>query len=115
MPDPELIQFKSEISDDVFEATLESAAHPEASFFQWVKGLPETLRAPGASFHNTKGPGLFTLIVGESLKTGGLVTREDGAVLCQITMVVPQGAIDKLKGVVHEDSGERSAAKGLGD
>lgn len=79
------IQFKAEATGTVFEAVLESYAHPEASWYQWVTGLPEALRKPGTSFHTTKGPGMFSLTVGENTKTGELVARDDGAVLCQIT------------------------------
>lgn len=88
------IEFKDEVSGTVFEAVLESYAAPEASWYQWVTGLPEALRKPGVSFHTTKGPGMFSLTVGESTKTGALVARTDGAVLCQITGMVAQSVID---------------------
>lgn len=88
------IEFKDKATGTVFEATLESYAAPEASWYQWVAGLPESLRKPGVSFHTTKGSGMFSLTVGESTKTGAIVTRADGAVLCQITGMVAQSVID---------------------
>lgn len=116
MAEDKLIEFKNEASGTVFSATLESERHPEASYFQWVKGLPEALRTPGVTFHNTKGPGMFTLTVGASTKTGGLVTREDGAVLCQITSVISQHVIDQF--VAETDpqtkANMKAALEGLG-
>lgn len=116
MAEDKLIEFKNEASGTVFSATLESERHPEASYFQWVKGLPEALRTPGVIFHNTKGPGMFTLTVGASTKTGGLVTREDGAVLCQITSVISQHVIDQF--VAETDpqtkANMKAALEGLG-
>lgn len=92
------VEFKAEATGTVFEAVLESYAHPEASWYQWVSGMPEALRKPGVVFHTTKGPGMFSLTVGENTKTGELVAREDGAVLCQITGMATQSVIDDFVG-----------------
>lgn len=108
------IEFKSEASGTVFEATVESDRAPEASFFQWVTGLPEALRTPGVTFHNTKGPGMYTLTVGLSTKTGGIVTREDGAVLCQITGVVSQSVIDEFV-AANPDLGKAAQKAGVAE
>lgn len=74
--------------------------------FYWIKGLPDTWRAPNTSFFTEQGDRGTTFTVSEQTRqdggfsrigTGEILTREDGAVCCQVTGIYSRAAVAKLK------------------
>ena len=91
----ELRTFIHSPSGTTIGVTLTSYRDPEASWFQWVDGVPDSLKKPGERFYSAKGDMLW-ITIGTGTKTGEIVTNDKGHVLAQITGFVSQKIVEDM-------------------